>query len=102
MRLAFFCALLASAAVSACGGGTEREGTPSELVGVIVGIEGDAEVHAFTLEADDGRYRIFIADDVDYGFDLRHLHEHRATGDPVRCTLEKRGDRLYALAILDA
>jgi hypothetical protein len=39
---------------------------------------------------------------VDYGFDLGHLHEHRASGDPVRCLLEEREGKLYALRIDDA
>jgi hypothetical protein len=70
---------------------------------VIVEIEpSTGPVRAFTLEADDGSYKVFIADDVDYGFDLQHLHEHRTTGQPVRCILEARGERLYALQILDA
>jgi hypothetical protein len=43
-----------------------------------------------------------IAPDVDYGFALGHLHEHESTGDPVRCVLEEREGRLYALEILDA
>jgi|RhiMetdeSRZDD1v2_1073273.scaffolds.fasta_scaffold612579_1 hypothetical protein len=42
-----------------------------------------------------------IADDVAFGFDLEHLREHLATGDPVSCTVELRGDTLYAVTILD-
>jgi hypothetical protein len=90
-------------ALSACGGESAAESAPSELTGVIVQVDGTGnDVTAFTLEVGADRYRIFIAEDVDYGFDLRHLHEHRLTGDPVRCTLEERDDRLYALEILDA
>jgi hypothetical protein len=90
-------------AMSACGGESAEEPTPSELTGVIVQVdETGQEITAFTLQVGADRYRIFIAQDVDYGFDLQHLHEHRLTGDPVRCTLEERGERLYALEILDA
>ena len=47
-------------------------------------------------------HTIHIAEDVDYGFDLAHLHEHRTTGEPVRCVFEVRDERLYALEIADA
>ena len=53
------------------------------------------------MKQGDEHVEIAIADDVAYGFDLEHLREHLATGDPVRCTVELRGDRLYALSILD-
>lgn len=83
---------------------------PAELIGTIVGVQSrDGEVRAFTLRLWDflpGRlgeiFEISLADDVDYGFDLDHLREHLATGEPVRCTVEERGGRLYALSILDA
>jgi hypothetical protein len=85
------------------GGGNEAEQAPSELVGVIVAVEeSDGRIRAFTLRAGDEEYDVFIADDVDYGFDLHHLREHRTSGEPVRCRLEERGERLYALEILDA
>jgi hypothetical protein len=103
MRPALLVVLLASGAISGCARETAQEKAPSELVGVIVEVEEDAgNVTAFTLEVDGDRYTIFVAEEVEYGFDLRHLHEHRSTGEPVRCTLEERGDRLYALQILDA
>ena len=63
----------------------------------------DGDVSAFTLETGEGdTYEIFIAEDVDYGFDLSHLDEHRTSRDPVRCALEERNGRLYATKILDA
>jgi hypothetical protein len=103
MRPRLVVALICLAAVVGCGGGEGNERAPSELVGVIVAVEpSTGPVRTFTLEAAGESYRIFVAADVDYGFDLHHLRDHRATGDPVRCTLEERGDRLYALTILDA
>ena len=39
--------------------------------------------------------------DIDYGFDPRHLLSHRDTGQPVRCHIERRGDMLVALDVLD-
>jgi hypothetical protein len=103
--------LLALIALAACGGSDSDsdsdgsdENVPDELVGVIVTVEGEAgeDIESFTLEAAGESYAIHIAPDVDYGFDLSHLHEHDSTGDPVRCVLEEREGRLYALEILDA
>jgi hypothetical protein len=95
--------ILLVSTMSACGGETAPEPAPSELTGVIVQVdETRKEITAFTLEVGGDRYRIFIAKDVDYGFDLHHLEEQRMTEDPVRCKLEERGERLYALEILDA
>jgi hypothetical protein len=92
---------LACAALAACGG--EESRPPTELVGAIVEIQSDnGSIASFTLDAGGETHTIYIAKDVDYGFDLLHLHEHRTTGEPVRCTLEERGERLYALEIADA
>jgi hypothetical protein len=94
--------LIALALVAAaCGGGDEP---PAEATGVIVEVQNgpDGGVESFTLDADGETFTIYIAPDVDYGFDLAHLNEHHATGEPVRCVLEERGERLYALEIADA
>ena len=92
---------LACAALAACGG--EESRPPAQLVGAIVEVQSDeGSVVSFTLEAGGDTHTIYIATEIDYGFDLRHLHEHRTTGEPVRCTLEERGERLYALEIADA
>jgi hypothetical protein len=91
----------ACTALAACGG--EESRPPAELVGAIVEVQSEkGSVVSFTLDAGGETHAIYIAKDVDYGFDLRHLHEHRTTGEPVRCTLEERGERLYALEIADA
>jgi hypothetical protein len=91
-------------AAGATGCGESQQPIPPTAVGVITEIDGEGSaVTSFTLETqDDGTFEVFIAEDVDYGFDLAHLHEHETTGDPVRCTLEDRDGRAYALAIVDA
>ena len=95
-------ALALVAGAASCG--ESRDPVPSTTVGVITAIEGEgSEVMSFTLETDDdGTFEVFIAADVDYGFDLAHLREHETTGDPVRCRLEERDGRAYALEIVDA
>jgi hypothetical protein len=86
--------------LAACGGGDD-EG--DELIGLIVDVQGRGnDVRSFTLESGGEEYRIRIAPDVDYGFQLGHLRTHEASLYPVRCTLERRGGRLYALEIADA
>jgi len=101
--LVFLSAALLGA--SACGGGSgeNRKGAPSEVTGVILFLETNAarEVTGFTLEEADETFEISIADDVDYGFALSHLNAHVSAADPVRCRVEKRGGRLYALSIED-
>jgi hypothetical protein len=87
--------------VAACGGGGGDE--RDELIGLIVDVQGRGnDVRSFTLESGGQEYRIRIAPDVDYGFQLGHLRTHEASLYPVRCTLERRAGRLYALEISDA
>lgn len=94
-------AVVVLALAPACGDGGEPP--PSRLVGDIQEVhESDGRISAFTLEADGERWEIGIADDVDYGFDLDHLYEHRDTGDPVDVRLEERDGALVALQIDDA
>lgn len=90
--------------LGACGTSTpETSPVPSELTGVIVQVDrGDeGEIVGFTVE-DGETYRIRIDPARDYGFDLEHLAEHEATGDPVRVTTETRRGEAYAVEILDA
>ncbi len=98
-------ALLAAMAFAAgaAGCGEEEQPVPAVAVGVITQIAGaGSDVTSFTLETSDhGTFEVYIADDVDYGFDLAHLREHQATRDPVRCTLEERDGQPYALDIAD-
>lgn len=90
----------------ASGGGDHvaAEDAPEEVTGVLLDVESEGlgEVTSFVLKEGDDTYEIFIADDVDYGFNLGHLSEHLTTGDPVRVPLEVRDDKLYALSIDDA
>lgn len=96
-------AIVAGMALAGCGSDEPAVPDASELVGTIVDVDDPGgEITAFTLQSEGESYEISIADDVDYGFDLRHLKEHQATRDPVRCALETRGDRAYALSIEDA
>ncbi|MDQ4126161.1 MAG: hypothetical protein M3134_11280 [Actinomycetota bacterium] len=100
---------------AACGGDEAEEpaaegehvaaaDAPDEVTGVLLEVEseGVGEVTSFVLKDGDDTYEIFIADDVDYGFNLGHLNEHLTTGDPVHVPLEVRDDKLYARSIDDA
>lgn len=86
------------------GGEAPAAEAPEEVTGVLLDVqsEGVGEVTSFTLKDGDDTYEIFIAEDVDYGFDLGHLNEHLTAGDPVRVPLEERDGKLYALSIDDA
>lgn len=90
-------------ATTAAGCGGEAETTAASLVnGPIVEVRGPrGAVEAIVVKQGDELVEVAIADDVAYGFDLEHLREHLATGDPVSCTVELRGDTLYAVTILD-
>ena len=76
---------------------------PSQAEGLITEIRPDeGEADSFLLETEQhGTFEVFIADDVDYGFDLQHLHEHMADDLPVRVELEERDGAAYALSIED-
>lgn len=114
MRKTFVVAAVACLALLAACGGDDPEETgggpvaaedaPDEVTGVLLDIEseGIGEVTSFTLKEGDDTYEIFIAEDVDYGFDLGHLNEHLTAGDPVRVPLEVRDGKLYAMSIDDA
>ena len=76
---------------------------PSQAEGLITEItppEGEPE--SFVLETEEhGTFEVLIAADVDYGFDLQHLHEHMDGDLPVRVQLEGRDGRATALSIDD-
>jgi hypothetical protein len=89
-----------AAALAGCGGGGDDS---TELTGLIVEVRGRGnDVRSFALRSGDRTYDIRIAPDVDYGFQLAHLRTHESSLFPVRCTLERRRGRLYALEIADA
>jgi hypothetical protein len=89
-----------AAVLAGCGGGGDDQ---TELTGLIVDIRGRGNnVRSFTLRSGDETYDIRIAPDVDYGFQLGHLRAHESSLFPVRCKIERRAGRLYALEIVDA
>jgi len=70
-------------APSNTGGNT---GTPDQVTGLITEVEAHVGKHvtAFTLESEEGEtYDISIASKVDYGFNLKHLIEHRDKLTPL-------------------
>jgi hypothetical protein len=93
--------LVAAACCAGCGGNTSSP--PTEVVGTVSTVaEENGEVVAFRVRAAGGRYTIRIEPTRDYGFDLRHLHEHERHDDPVRVRLREQGGVAYALRIDDA
>jgi hypothetical protein len=106
-RLRKFCAVALAvvlAASAACGGGGEDDvGDVTEVTGLIVDVQGRGnDIRSFTLQTSEGEYRLRLARDVDYGFPPGHLRAHENSLLPVRCTLERRANGLYAIAIADA
>lgn len=99
---------IACLSLAACGGNDAPEGeaegaAPNPVTGVITDVrsEGIGQVRSFVLTSRGQRYEIHIADDVEYGFDLEHLNEHRISADPVVVEHEERDGRRYALSIED-
>lgn len=93
----------------ACGGDESEapssgSDAPSAVTGVVIEVSsaGLGRVESLVVKDGDDIYEILIDPEVDYGFNLDHLHEHRATGDPVRVQLEERDGELYAHSIVDA
>ncbi len=76
---------------------------PDPVTGIVtlVRLTGE-EVTSLEVESEGRTYEILIDPAVDYGFNLRHLEEHRSDGDPVQVDIDVRGDRIYAVSILDA
>jgi hypothetical protein len=99
-RRSFAVVVLAIALVlAACGGNGSED---DELIGLIVDVRGRGNnISSFMLQSGDETYEIRIAPDVDYGFQLGHLRAHASMLYPVRCKLERRQGRLYALEIAD-
>ena len=104
-------ALLVALVLGACGDDDAPSNAagsaevPDEVRGLITQVEAHKGKHvtAFTVENEEGEtYDISIAADVDYGFGLAHLIEHRKEELPVSVTLEERSGTLYALSIEDA
>jgi hypothetical protein len=104
-RLSRWYAFLALTSViaflAACGG--NGNDSPSELTGLIVDVRGrGGDVSSFTLQTGDQTYEIHMATDVNYGFTPAHLRAHASALFPVRCKVERRRGRLFAVEIVDA
>jgi len=95
-------ALCLFAPLVACG--NDEPEAPAAVTGVVIEVSsaGLGRVESLVVKDGDDTFEILIDPDVDYGFNLDHLHEHRATGDPVRVELEERDGDLYAQSIDDA
>ena len=106
----FLAVVVAAVLLAGCGGDPEpsdaepQAGSRLESVtGVITTIDPpEGDVESFIIDSDDaGRVEVLIDPEVDYGFDLHHLHEHLESGDPVIVDLDARGAVLFATAIED-
>jgi hypothetical protein len=89
--------------IAACGGNSEA--TPDVVTGVITEVTWNDDrtaVQSFKVDAQGDDYEIRIDDEVDYGFDLAHLEEHRDKHEPVRVKLRERDGTLFAERIDDA
>ena len=70
--------------------------------GLITDIEvQDGRTVAITVDSGDESTRILTPADVDYGFDLDHLEEHRDEKLPVSVKVQERGGEEIALTIED-
>ena len=98
-------ALAAALLLAGCGDDAPEEtaSPPATLTGVIGSIEPpEGSVQSFELIRPGQEPTTILVDpELDYGFDLQHLHEHMDSADPVRVTLDERDDGLYATAIED-
>jgi hypothetical protein len=101
--------VIAALLLVACGDQAEPSSDPTaqapqEVTGVIVDIDsaGLGEVRSFELKSGDETFEILIDPQVDYGFNLGHLNEHLAGGQPVRVQIEERDGKLFARRIDDA
>jgi hypothetical protein len=105
VRLSIAGSIIVLVIASACASeGAKGPAAPDQVTGVVIDIVASEidDIQSFTLKDGDAQYDIYIADDVEYGFPLGHLHEHLQTADPVTVDLEERDDdRLYALTIED-
>ena len=101
LMLATIC-LLAALGAAACS--DDGESTRGEVTGVIVEIQGEGlgRVEAFTVRSEGETFEFVIDEEIDYGFPLDHLNEHRVTGEPVVVVYEEREGSLVALEIEDA
>ena len=76
---------------------------PTQVTGLITELVFDGDqLLSLVVESRDGSVEVLIDAEHDYGFNLRHLEQHRTKEQPVLIHLESRDDSLYATDILDA
>lgn len=105
MRALVVLVCLTLAAASGCGGaGTDPEAGRTEVTGVILTLDTNAsgEITGFVVREREETLDVAVDPARDYGFDLRHLNQHLAQEQPVRCKVEQRDGSLVALTIEDA
>ena len=102
-RRLFVSCLLTCIVGMACSG-PPAPTAPEVVTGVVVDVtsRGLGEVTGFVLKDGEETYGVEIDRNIEYGFPLDHLNEHRATGDPIRVELERQGRRWIALSLQDA
>lgn len=83
--------------------GRSPEPPPTQVTGLIseTSYEGE-QMTSFVVETRDDAFEILIDPGYDYGFNLKHLEQHRTKELPVQVALESRDGGLYAVDILDA
>ncbi len=75
-----------------------------QVTGVITQIArgADGQIQQFAVRQGAELLEIRIDPRRNYGFDLEHLEQHRASDWPVTVRLDERDGALYAVEILDA
>ncbi len=87
---------------AACGSPVDR--APDQVTGLITQISRGAggDIRQFAMRQGAEAFEIRIDPRRNYGFDLEHLEQHRASDWPVTVRLDQRDGALYAVEILDA
>ena len=76
---------------------------PSEVSGLITELTYDGDqLASFVVESEESSFEILIDPEHEYGFNLKHLEQHRDKELPVLVTIDVRDDGLYAVEINDA
>ena len=100
-------ALVALVAFGACGDDPpdqSRAPAPEEITGPVTKVDSESlgDVTSFEVRHEDEVFQVFIDPEINYGFNLSHINEHLASGDPVRVGLDEQDGKLYATVIADA
>ncbi len=94
-----------SAACSSAEPATSPSATPAptQVTGLITELVFDGDqLLSLSVESRDGPVEVLIDGEHNYGFNLKHLEQHRTKEQPVLIYVEGRDDSLYATDILDA